>query len=317
MKARLVEDLPPNGEWLLELKHDGYRALAIKNGDNVELFSRNERKLTADFPAIVEAVRCVSAEKCVLDGEIVALNEDGHASFQRLQNREDIVNEGTLIFYAFDVLNLDGRNVRELPLTQRREFLQRIISGAPDSLRFSIALNGTPETVLAEVKRLGLEGIIAKQPASKYEVGRRSGAWVKLKCVNEQEFVIGGYTPPKGSRDFFGALLVGHYEDGKLLFASKVGSGYTQASLRKLFNLFKPLRRATCPFVNLPTKRAGKFGQGVTASNMKLCTWLAPKLVGQIRFTEWTSDGGLRHPVFLGLRDDKSAQDVTRETAEA
>jgi bifunctional non-homologous end joining protein LigD len=134
--------------------------------------------------------------------------------------------------------------------------------------------------------------------------------------VNEQEFVIGGYTPPKGSRDFFGAVLVGYYAKGELLFASKVGSGYTQALLRQLFNTFKPLRRAKCPFMNLPTKRTGKFGQGVTASEMKLCTWLEPKLVAQIRFTEWTSDGGLRHPVFLGLREDKPAQDVTRETAE-
>jgi bifunctional non-homologous end joining protein LigD len=315
MKARLVEDLPPNGEWLVELKHDGYRALVVKNRDSVELFSRSERKLTASFPAIVEAVRRIPTERCVLDGEIVALNEDGHASFQRLQNRESIANEGALIFYLFDVLNLDGRSVRELPLTQRRELLQRIISDAPDPLRFSVTLNGTPETVLAEVKRLGLEGIIAKQPASKYEVGRRSGAWVKLKCVNEQEFVIGGYTPPKGSRDFFGALLVGYYEDDKLVFASKVGSGYTQASLRQLFNTFKPLRRVACPFVNLPTKRTGKFGQGVTASEMKLCTWLAPKLVAQIRFTEWTRDGGLRHPVFLGLREDKCPEEVAREVA--
>ncbi|HEY0552146.1 MAG TPA: non-homologous end-joining DNA ligase, partial [Verrucomicrobiae bacterium] len=317
MKARLVEDLPTNGPWLLELKHDGYRALAIKNGHSVELFSRSERKLTASFPAITEAIRRIAPERCVLDGEIVALNEDGHASFQHLQNRDSIADEGALIYYVFDVLNLDGRNVRELSLTQRRELLQHVISGAPDPLRFSVTLNSAPETVLAEVKRLGLEGIIAKQAASKYEVGRRSGAWVKLKCVNEQEFVIGGYTPPKGSRDFFGALLVGYYEDGKLLFASKVGSGYTQASLRQLFNTFRPLRRATCPFVNLPTKRTGKFGQGVTASDMKLCTWLEPKLVAQIRFTEWTSDGGLRHPVFLGLREDKPAQDVTRETAGA
>ena len=171
--------------------------------------------------------------------------------------------------------------------------------------------------MLSEVKRLGLEGLIAKQPASKYEVGRRSGAWVKLKCVNEQEFVIGGYTPPKGSRDHFGALLVGYYERGKLIFASKVGSGYTQASLRQLFNTFKPLRRETCPFVNLPTRRTGRFGQGITASEMTLCTWLEPRLVAQIRFTEWTSDGGLRHPVFLGLREDKRAKEVTREVAKA
>ncbi len=317
MKARLVESLPSKGEWLLELKHDGYRVLAVKKGQEVELFSRNERKLTDSFPAIVKAVQRVSAENCVLDGEIVALDEHGHASFQRLQNRNRITAEGALVFYVFDLLNLDARNVRELPLTQRRDLLERLVAHAPGPIRFSVALNGAAETVLAEVKRLGLEGIIAKQPASKYEVGRRSGTWMKLKCVNEQEFVIGGYTPPKGSRDFFGALLVGYYEKGELVFASKVGSGYTQATLRALFNTFKPTRRATCPFVNLPTRRTGKFGQGVTASEMKLCTWLEPKFVAQIRFTEWTSDGGLRHPVFLGLREDKRPAEVTREVPES
>jgi bifunctional non-homologous end joining protein LigD len=316
MKARLVESLP-NENWLLELKHDGYRALAIRNGNSVELFSRNHRSLNAAFPSIVEAVRRLPAEKFVIDGEVVALSERGHGSFQLLQNRERIADPSTIVFYVFDLLNLNGRNLRELPLTARRELLQPLIAGARDPIRFSATLNGSPEVVLAEVKRLGLEGVIAKKPQSKYEAGQRSGSWVKLKCVNEQEFVIGGYTPPKGSRDCFGALLVGFFEGGKLMFASKVGTGYTQATLRDLFNRFKPLRRATCPFVNLPTKRPGKFGQGVTASEMKLCTWLESRLVAQVRFTEWTSDGGLRHPVYLGLREDKRPQEVTREVAES
>jgi bifunctional non-homologous end joining protein LigD len=313
MKARLVESLRPGENWLLELKHDGYRALAIKDGDSVELFSRSHRKMTAAFPAIVAAVERLSPQRLVIDGEIVALNESGHASFQLLQNRESISDHGIIVFYVFDLLNLAGRNVRDLPLTTRRELLQPLLAKANAPLRFSATLNGSVDVVLAEVKRLGLEGLIAKKPASKYEPGQRSGAWVKLKCVNEQEFVIGGYTPPKGSRDFFGALLVGYYENGKLMFASKVGTGYTQSTLRDLFNQFKPLRRGTCPFANLPTKRSGRFGQGVTASEMKQCTWLEPKLVAQVRFGEWTSDGGLRQPVFLGLREDKRAEEVTRE----
>lgn len=317
MKARVVESLPARENWLLELKHDGYRALAIKNGNSIELFSRNQRKLTESFPAVAEALRRVPAEKFVIDGELVALDERGHGSFQLLQNRERIADERTLIFYVFDLLNLEGRNVRGLPLTQRRELLQPLATAAGDPMRFSATLNGAPHVVLAEIKRLGLEGLIAKKPNSKYEAGQRTGAWVKLKCVNEQELVIGGYTEPKGSRDYFGALLVGYHEHNKLVFASKVGSGYTQATLRDLFNQFKPLRRATCPFLNLPTKRSGKFGQGVTASEMKRCTWLEPKLVAQIRFTEWTSDGGLRHPVFLGLREDKRDRDVIRETADS
>jgi len=313
MKARLVEALPAAENWLLELKHDGYRAVAMKNGDAVELFSRSHRKMNAKFPSIVEAVRRLPGDKFVIDGEVVALNEHGHSSFQLLQNRGTIPDEGTIIFYVFDLLNLDGRNVRNLPLTTRRELLQPLMARAKDPLRFSVTLDGLVGVVLAEVKWLGLEGVIAKKPESRYESGQCTGAWLKLKCINEQEFVIGGYTEPKGSRDFFGALLVGYYEKGQLMFASKVGSGYTQATLRELFNEFKPLRSATCPFVNLPTKRSGKFGQGVTASEMKLCTWLEPKLVAQVRFTEWTSDGGLRHPVFLGLREDKRSEEVTRE----
>jgi bifunctional non-homologous end joining protein LigD len=313
MKARLVEVLPANVPWLLELKHDGYRALAVKNGKQVELYSRNRKLMNGAFPSIVDAVHRLPAAQFVIDGEIVALGDQGHGSFQLLQNRESISDESSIVFYLFDILNRDGRNVRGLPLLARRQLLQQLINGAGEPIRFSATVQGQPAAVLAEVKRLGLEGIIAKKPDSKYEAGQRSGSWIKLKCINEQEFVIGGYTQPKGSRDYFGALLVGYYERGKLMFASKVGSGYSQASLREIFNRFKPLRRDDCPFVNLPTKRTGKFGQGVTAGEMRLCTWLEPKFVAQIRFTEWTSDGGLRHPVFLGLRTDKAPREVVRE----
>jgi bifunctional non-homologous end joining protein LigD len=314
MKAKLVESIRCDEDWLLELKHDGYRAIALKNGDDVELFSRNHLKMNAKFPAIAEAVRRLSAKQCVLDGEIVALDERGHGSFQLLQNRGSIADESTIVFYVFDLLNLEGRNVRGLPLTARRDLLQPLVAKVRDPIRFSAAVQGSVETVIREVKRLGLEGIIAKKPDSKYEPGQRSGSWSKVKCINEQEFVIGGYTPPKGSRDYFGALLIGYYEGGKLIFASKVGTGFPQEILRQLYNRFKPLRRDTCPFVNLPTKRGGRFGQGVTASEMRLCTWLEPKFVAQIRFSEWTSDGGLRQPVFLGLREDKDPTEVVKES---
>jgi bifunctional non-homologous end joining protein LigD len=312
MKATLVETLPP-GKWLLELKHDGYRALAVKDGDTVKLYSRNHREITHEFPSVAEAMRRLPAQRAVLDGEVVALNEQGHGSFQLLQNREHIRGENRIIFYVFDILNLEARNVRDLPLTSRRGLLKPLVDAGGGPMRFSVELPGAPQVVLDEVKRLSLEGIIAKRPESKYEAGRRSSSWLKLKCVSEQEFVIGGYTPPKGSRDFFGALLVGYYENGKLVFASKVGSGYSQKRLRELHRTFEPLRIPKCPFVNLPTKRTGKFGQGVTASEMKQCVWIEPRLVAQVRFTEWTGDGGLRHPVFLGMRQDKRASEVTKE----
>ena len=161
---------------------------------------------------------------------------------------------------------------------------------------------------------LGLEGIIAKRRGSRYEPGQRSGAWLKLKVLHEQEFVIGGYTEPQGARKFFGALLVGFYEKGKLRFASKVGIGFSEKRLRELFKQMQPLRRDDCSFVNLPTTRGGRWGQGITRAEMKRCTWIEPALVAQIRFTEWTRDAGLRHPAFLGLREDKAAHEVVRET---
>lgn len=313
MKARLVEKLPAGEPWWLEVKHDGFRAIAVKNGRTVSLYSRSHRDMTREFPAIAEAIAALPAGKLVIDGEIVALNEQGHGSFQLLQNRGTFDDHSSVVFYVFDLLNLDGRSIRELRFADRRALLEPLLNADQGTIRFSATLPGPPEVILAEVKRLGLEGVIAKKPASRYEAGQRSGSWVKLKCVNEQEFVIGGFTPPKGSRDFFGALLVGYYEKGELLFASKVGSGYTQRLLRELHKQFQPLRRATCPFVNLPTRRGGRFGQGIGAAAMKRCTWLEPRLVAQVRFTEWTSDGGLRHPVFLGLRDDKKPSEVTKE----
>jgi bifunctional non-homologous end joining protein LigD len=167
--------------------------------------------------------------------------------------------------------------------------------------------------VLAEVKRRGLEGLIGKQRKSVYEPGRRSGAWIKLKCVNEQEFVIGGYTPPAGSRKHFGAILVGYYEHERLKFAGKVGTGFTAKTLSILHKKFREEERDDCPFVDLPSKQNGKWVQGITPSMMKKIHWVSPKFVAEIKFAEWTRDKKLRAPVFLGLREDKNAREVTRE----
>jgi bifunctional non-homologous end joining protein LigD len=166
---------------------------------------------------------------------------------------------------------------------------------------------------LAEVKRRGLEGIVGKQRDSVYEPGRRSGAWIKLKCVNEQEFVIGGYTPPGGSRKHFGAILVGYYKDKKLLFAGKVGSGFTGKTLSILHKKFQKEAREDCPFADLPSKQAGEWVQGITPSMMKKMHWINPVFVAQTKFAEWTRDGKLRQPVFLGLREDKDPREITRE----
>lgn len=314
MAAKVVA-APPLGDWLYELKFDGFRALAIKHGREVQLLSRNNKDLAGKFPEVVEAVRTIAAPNFFLDGEIVAVDEQGRSSFQLLQQYEMGEERPPLFYYAFDLLQLGDRDLRERPLRERKDELERLLAGAPETIRYSAPLGGDVHHLLAEIKARGLEGVIGKRPDSHYESGRRSGAWIKLKCVNEQEFVIGGYTPPAGTRRHFGALLVGYFEGVKLKFAGKVGTGFNTAGLKALFARFQPLRRATCPFANLPERQAGRWSQGITPAEMKRCTWVDPRMVCQVKFSEWTSDAKLRHPVFLGLREDKEARAVMREVA--
>jgi bifunctional non-homologous end joining protein LigD len=316
MKCRLVKTPPKGDEWIYEIKFDGFRALVIKRDGEAELLSRSEKNLTPRFPEIAEAFRTLPCRDGIFDGEIVALDKQGRSSFQLLQMANMPGQpRAPLCFYVFDLLNLDGIDLTSFPLSKRKEILQALIQPAHEPIRFSADIRGDPEKLLEEIRKRGMEGIIAKKLDSKYEAGLRTGSWVKIKIVNEQEFVIGGYTAPKGSRDFFGAILVGYFDGGKLIFSSKVGSGFNQALLTSLHKQFEKLERDDCPFVNLPEKRSGRYGQGVTAAEMKRCTWIEPKLVAQICFTEWTRDGHLRHPVFMGLREDKKPTEVTREKA--
>lgn len=315
MKARLLDDPPKHGDWLYELKFDGIRAIAVKSGKKVSLISRNENKLDARFPEIVDAVNNLPVRECVIDGEVVALDEEGRSSFQLLQALEMEGRKAPLRFYVFDLLQLDGKSLVGLSLEQRKEVLARICENVGDPIRYSGEISGDVKSLLTEVKRRSLEGLIGKQRKSVYEPGRRSGTWIKLKCVNEQEFVIGGYTPPAGSRKHFGAILVGYYDGGKLKFAGKVGSGFTTKSLSVLYKKFREEERDNCPFVDLPSKQGGAWVQGITPSMMKKMHWVNPKFVAEIKFAEWTRDGKLRQPVFLGLREDKSATEVKREAA--
>jgi bifunctional non-homologous end joining protein LigD len=315
MKARLVDEPPRHGDWLYELKFDGIRAIAVKNGKKVSLISRNENKLDGRFPEIAAAVKDLPVRECVIDGEVVALDEEGRSSFQLLQALEMEGRKAPLRFYVFDLLQLDGKSLLGLPLEQRKQVLAKICEDVGDPVRYSGEISGDVKSLLAEVKRRGLEGLIAKQRNSVYEPGRRTGAWIKLKCVNDQEFVIGGYTPPGGSRKYFGAILVGYYDNGKLKFAGKVGSGFTGKSLSMLYKKFREEERDDSPFVDLPSKQGGEWVQGITPSMMKKMHWVNPKFVAEIKFAEWTRDGKLRQPVFLGVREDKSATEVKREAA--
>src|SRR6266436_4812983 len=313
MKAKLVEQPPETGVWIYELKFDGIRLIGVKRDKKVSLLSRNQNELAERFPEVVEAIKTLPARECVIDGEVVALDEEGRSSFQLLQAREMEGKKSPIYFYVFDLLQFEGKSLFLLPLEQRKKILEQLCADAGDAIRFSGEIGGDAQALLAEVKRRGLEGIIGKHRDSIYEPGRRTGAWIKLKCVNEQEFVIGGYTPPGGSRKRFGAILVGYYTGDRLMFAGKVGTGFTARSLSILHNKFRTEERDDCPFVDLPLKQNGKWVHGITPSEMRKCTWINPVFVCEIKFGEWTRDGKLRQPVFLGLREDKNPKGVVRE----
>ncbi len=314
MKPKLLEQ-PPAGDWMYELKFDGFRVIAVKNGEKVNLISRNGNELAAKFPDVAEAVRALPVDDCVIDGEVVALDEAGRSSFQLLQGLEMEAKKSPTYYYVFDLLQADGKAVTGQPLELRKGLLQRICERAPEAIRYSGDLGSDAKPLLEQVTQLGLEGLIGKQRGSIYEPDRRSGLWIKLKVLNEQEFVIGGYTPPGGSRKHFGALLVGYYKGKKLLFAGKVGTGFNTKLLASLHKKFQAEERADCPFADLPSRQGGQWVQGITPAMMRRCTWVNPVFVCQLKFAEWTRDAKLRQPVFLGMREDKAAADVKREVA--
>jgi bifunctional non-homologous end joining protein LigD len=315
MKARLAESPPRGDDWIYEIKFDGFRALAFKSGDDVRLLSRNEKDFNEKFPEIVEAIAALKIDDAILDGEIVALDEKGISSFQLLQAYELGEKRPSIYFYVFDLLRLKGKDLRGQTLTERKAQLEQLLGNKSGLIRYSASLGEDAKKLLKQVEKLGLEGLIGKRKDSIYEPGRRSGAWVKLKLHHEQEFVIGGFTNPEGSRQHFGALLIGFYEKDKLKFCGKVGTGFNTKLLASLNLQFQKIATENCPFVNLPETRASRFSVRLTAGEMKKCHWVEPQLVAQIKFSEWTRDEKLRQPVFLGLREDKDASEVVREKA--
>jgi bifunctional non-homologous end joining protein LigD len=300
------------GAWHGEIKFDGYRALAVLRRGRVELWSRNRKPLA--YPEVEPELAKLTCREAVLDGEIVALDARGHSRFQLLQGR-DLGERPPIVYFVFDLLQLDGRSLLAEPIEARRAALARLLKKSRGTVQLSPWIEAEPAALLAEARRQGLEGIVLKRRGSAYEADRRSGAWLKVKNLNEQEFVIGGFTPPQNSRRHFGALLIGHYRGKKLIYAGKVGTGFDARLLGSLHARFLRLRSAACPFANLPLDHRSRFGQGMTPAVMRTVTWLRPTLVAQIRFAEWTQEGLLRQPVFLGLRADKAARRVRREAA--
>ena len=303
-----TEKLPEGPEWVHELKFDGYRALAIKIGGKVHLRSRNENDFNTRYAGIVKALATMP-DNTVIDGEVVALDGEGRPSFTMLQNYGSA--GAPLHFFIFDVLVLKGRDVMGDPLVKRREIIEEhVLPTLADPIRYSPILDGRLKDLVRSVKAQGVEGLVAKRGDSKYEPGRRSGAWQKMRVNAGQELVIGGYTPsPKN----FDALVIGYYDGGMLIYAARTRNGFTPASRVELFKKLKPLEIKECPFANLPEKKAGRWGAGLTAAKMAECRWLKPVLVGQFEFVEWTEDAHLPHSRLMGLREDKKAKDVKRE----
>jgi bifunctional non-homologous end joining protein LigD len=308
MKATAVTKLPEGDEWIYEVKWDGYRALVLKQGENVRLLSLKEKNLTSDFPMVAESVRGIEADTAILDGEIVAINAQGCPSFQMLQNRASLGRDWQIVYYAFDLLNLDGKSLERTPLIERKHKLKVVIDGS--DLRYNAELSGSVRAIVGSVRAAGLEGVVAKRRDSLYRAGTRVTTWLKFKLSKAQEFVIGGYKPDAGS---FQSILVGYYEAKKLMFAGKVRQGFNPPSRARLLDQMRPLRTERCPFANLPTSKKSHFGEGITADEMAELCWLRPLLVAQVSFTEWTNYGLLRHATFEGLRDDKEPRQVVRE----
>ena len=300
--ATLVKAAPVGDDWLHELKYDGYRiGLRLEEG-KVQLLSRRGKDWTAQFPELVAAGKKLKARQALLDGEAAIVLPDGRTSFQALQNFFGGDRRG-LTYFAFDLLHLDGEDVAARPLEERKERLHRLVrdSGVP-IIRVSEHVVGNGPAFFAEASRMGLEGIISKQRGQPYRSGRTT-SWLKVKCVREQELVIGGFTDPEGSRDGFGALLLGVYAGGRLAFAGKVGTGFSMKVARELRKKLNGLEQKSCPFEPPPT------------GPDRLAHWVKPELVAQVKFGEWTSDGKVRHSVFLGLREDKEAREVVMEKA--
>ena len=317
-KARFVppmlllrsDTLPDDRErWAYQLKFDGFRAIAFKSGGRVTLRSRNDKDFTGRHPDVVRALAKLP-DDTVIDGELVALDEDGRPSFNALQNFDG--PKTTVLYYVFDVMLLAGRNVMAEALDARHALLERrIVPLLAEPARYMGELDASLRDLIHSVKTHGLEGLVAKRRTSRYDPGLRSGAWMKMRVNRGQEFVIGGYTV--GTRTF-DALVFGYYEGNRLLYAARTRSGFTPAIREQLARKLRPLEIPDCPFANLPEAKSGRWGQGLTKAKMADCRWVRPELVGQFEFLEWTPDNHLRHSRFVGLRDDKSPRQVRRES---
>ena len=319
--ATLVET-PPAGKWLYEIKFDGYRLLSRIDGADVRCMTRNGHDWSRKLPALVAALRDLKLHATWLDGEIVVVGQDGRPDFQALQNAFDAnqAPEATqsILYVVFDVLFHDGEDLRPRPLTERRALLRQLLEAAPpERLRFSESIDGEPKALLESAQNAGLEGLIGKRVDSVYSSGR-STDWIKLKSRLRQEFVIGGYTDPKGARTGIGSLVLGvHDEAGVLQHAGSVGTGFDERTLHTLRQRLTPLRMTASPFAQAVDKTNARAKRALQGAQQGTTHWVQPRLLAEVSFAQWTQNGRVRHAVFHGLRDDKPAESITREKAVA
>jgi DNA ligase D-like protein (predicted ligase) len=298
--------LPEGPGWVYELKLDGYRAQAIRDSVGVRLLSRNGKDFSKKFPGVFAALKDAMPNQTVVDGELVAFDADGKPSFNELQNAHSSTN---IVLFIFDVLTVRGRDVKALPLRDRVPILQSALVTS-NRVQRSEQFAGGVQSFLSAVRSIGGEGVVAKRLDGRYEPGKRSGAWQKMRINLGQEFVIGGFTP---GNDGFDALVVGFYDGGSLQYSARVRAGFVPASRREIYQRLKPLITEKCPFANLPEATSGRWGQGLTAAKMRECTWVRPKLVAHFEFLEWAGGNHVRHIKFVRMRDDKDPKSVVHE----
>ena len=306
MDCKPVTNLADGPQWMFEIKFDGYRAIAVKAGGRVNLFSRRRKFFDHHYPLIVEALAELP-EGTVLDGEIVALDDSGRPDFNLLQNFRSEAQH--IHYFIFDLLIFQDRDLTKLPLSQRRKLLKslKLKSGR---IRIAEQFEASASDMLAAVRGQKLEGVIGKRKHSLYEPGKRTGSWVKCRVNRGQELVIGGYIPgPHG----FDSLIVGYYQGKDLMYVARVRNGFVPASRRQVFEKIRHLVSSMMPFANLPDTRKSRWGDELTAEKMKECVWLRPEAVAQIQFLEWTAGDRLRHSKYVRLRGDKRARDVVKE----
>ena len=300
MLATLVDEPFSDSDWIFETKWDGYRSVCFISKDKARFVSRNQIEMTPQYPELADIAKQIDANAAIIDGEICALDEHGIPRFQMMQRKaaSSQRRRPPIIYFAFDLLYVDGYDLMSCPVIERKAKLSEILRPT-NFLKLSEHVEGEGETFFREIEKFRLEGMIAKRAASKY-VQKHSSDWLKVKTVQRSEVVIGGYTQPRGARSNFGALVVGLYRDGKLHYVAHIGGGFNERALTRIFKLLQPLKTDQSPFVGKP-----KTNEPVQ--------WLKPRLVAEAKFTEWTADGRMRHPVFLGLRMDKNPKECKLE----